>query len=278
MAQIGELLARIRNKKNLSLRDVEQATKIRVKYLQALEAEDYDQIPGQVYVIGFLRTYCRFLGLDADIIVNEYKEQTRLMARAEKPETVSRPVKEIHRQRYGLITLVIVLGIVIVGSLSIVGIKALNDVDDPVVSNEVLTPADSQEGEQDGPVTDNPQPGENAEKEVVTGEQQPEGEKQAVIGVNADIAVVTNNRCWLKVTADGSVIFTGTLTGPVAKQFHASKALKIIFGNAGAVRVIINGEDQGEIGKPGQVVHMEAYYDDTGGVRVLVDGEEKGSL
>jgi cytoskeleton protein RodZ len=59
--KIGEILRTERESRGLSLIDVEEETKIRAKYLQALEEENYDEIPGEAYCMGFLRNYARFL-------------------------------------------------------------------------------------------------------------------------------------------------------------------------------------------------------------------------
>ena len=66
MAGIGQLLRETREAKGLTLDDVEQEIRIRSSYLEALENEDYDRLPGAVYVRGFLRNYARFLGVELE--------------------------------------------------------------------------------------------------------------------------------------------------------------------------------------------------------------------
>jgi cytoskeletal protein RodZ len=70
---IGDLLREEREKKGLSLSDVENATKIRVRYIQALETEQYQVIPGEVYRLGFLKNYSRLLDLDPSDMITRYK-------------------------------------------------------------------------------------------------------------------------------------------------------------------------------------------------------------
>lgn len=74
---IGELLQNEREKLGLSLSDVENATKIRSRYIQALEKENFDDIPGETYRLGFLRNYARLLGLDPEAVVAQYKSITK---------------------------------------------------------------------------------------------------------------------------------------------------------------------------------------------------------
>jgi hypothetical protein len=70
---IGESLRRARTERELTLDDASEAIKIRVRYLRALEAEDWDAMPGRAYAFGFLRTYASYLGLDADPLVEELR-------------------------------------------------------------------------------------------------------------------------------------------------------------------------------------------------------------
>jgi hypothetical protein len=89
MFEIGNSLREARLRQALDFPEVEQATKIRPKYLRALEDEQFDILPGQTYVKGFLRTYAEYLGLDGQLYVDEYNsryihvdEETPLRARS----------------------------------------------------------------------------------------------------------------------------------------------------------------------------------------------------
>lgn len=75
MFEIGITLREARLRRQVDLVEAEQDTKIRSKYLSALENEDFDLLPGAVYVRGFLRTYSRYLGLDAQLYIDEYNER-----------------------------------------------------------------------------------------------------------------------------------------------------------------------------------------------------------
>src|ERR687895_368147 len=71
--RIGNALKEARRRAGLDIRTVEERTKIRTRYLRALESEEWDALPGPAYVKGFLRTYARLLGLDGDALVDEYR-------------------------------------------------------------------------------------------------------------------------------------------------------------------------------------------------------------
>ena len=81
MAEIGEMLREARMRKRIDMTEVETATKIRGKYLRALENEEWDLLPGPTFVKTFLRTYAEYLGLDPRLLVEEYRQ------RYERPST-----------------------------------------------------------------------------------------------------------------------------------------------------------------------------------------------
>jgi cytoskeleton protein RodZ len=79
MPEIGDQLRETRMRNRIDISEVEAATKIRAKYLRALENEEWDLLPGPTFVKTFLRTYADYLGLDARNLVEEYR------ARYERP-------------------------------------------------------------------------------------------------------------------------------------------------------------------------------------------------
>ena len=86
MAGVGQLLREARETKGLTLVEVEQETRIRLNYLEALEAEEYDRLPGDVYVRGFLRNYARFLALEPEEVLAHYLGTEESLAASQKTE------------------------------------------------------------------------------------------------------------------------------------------------------------------------------------------------
>src|SRR5918998_6633206 len=70
---IGERLREARMRQKVDIAEVERSTKIRAKYLRALENEEWGLLPGSTFVKTFLRTYAEALGLDAHLLVEEYR-------------------------------------------------------------------------------------------------------------------------------------------------------------------------------------------------------------
>lgn len=73
---VGSKLREARSRRQLTLAEVEAATKIRGRYLQAIEHDDWDQLPGETYGRAFIRTYGRFLGLDGDGLAEQQRRSS----------------------------------------------------------------------------------------------------------------------------------------------------------------------------------------------------------
>jgi cytoskeletal protein RodZ len=118
--EIGNSLREARMRQGLDFPEIEQGTKIRGKYLRALEEEQFDVLPAQTYVKGFLRSYAEYLGLDGQLYVDEYNSRF-VVGEEEQPARPRRsapPSRGVQVQsRVVLLTL---LGIAAVTALVIV--------------------------------------------------------------------------------------------------------------------------------------------------------------
>jgi len=132
MSEIGETLRQARMRARIDVSEIEAKTKIRAKYLRALENEEWGLLPGPTFVKSFLRTYAQALGLDGKALVEEYRlshetpSETMLEPIVSSPQRVGRRVPGAGRSPggpsraymalVGVVMLVIVL--LIVGLLS----------------------------------------------------------------------------------------------------------------------------------------------------------------
>jgi cytoskeletal protein RodZ len=125
MADIGTTLREARIRARIDISEVEARTKIRAKYLRAIENEEWDLLPGPVYVKSFLRTYGDFLGVDSRLLVDEFKR------RYERPADQDlRPISSLGRERerrrrrprLGPVGVVVLALIVVAGALYVVGV------------------------------------------------------------------------------------------------------------------------------------------------------------
>ena len=116
MFEIGNSLREARERQGLGYPEIELATKIRAKYIRALEEEDFTSIPGDAYIRGFLRTYADYLGLDSDVYVDEYASRFITSWRDELPPRPERRrirTRERHLERRAV--LLVLAGIALVG-------------------------------------------------------------------------------------------------------------------------------------------------------------------
>ncbi len=100
MPDIGESLREARMRARVDISEIESQTKIRAKYLRALENEEWDLLPGPTYVKSFLRTYAEALDLDAKLLVDEYKLRHERLSEVElQPINAAAPGRERRRQK-----------------------------------------------------------------------------------------------------------------------------------------------------------------------------------
>jgi len=249
---IGNSLKEAREARKLSLEEVEEATKIRRKYLQALENEQYDVLPGQIYAKAFLKNYARFLNLKVEEVMEVYEhspaieippEQNSINISREQPNSTHN-----QKPRYWLYltTMVIVLGLTISVYYATRGIGLNHPAREEFRSGETTqTPTSDQTSPSIG--------------------QQP----SAQIPMNNQAGVrltfnVTKNTCWMRVIVDGMPAFQGEVVAGQTQEYTGSEKISFTLGNAGVVQVQLNGQDLGFLGGEGAVINREFTFSPTG--------------
>ena len=226
---IGEKLKNRREQLGLSLKEVETELKIRSKYLQALEEERYDLLPGKAYVKPFLKSYARFLGLDLTFEELPEFEEKSFTTSTEISSKTSKIVfeKKSNFSTYLLVVLVIfiaLLGVYFLTNLKNSSAKPQNIIKKPPVTPKII------------------------EKQTK--------KKTSFVKEKTIVIEAVYGACWLEAKEDNKIIFSGKILPPTKKQFTSSRALTIKFGNAGAVIVTVNGITYGTPGQKGQVLKI----------------------
>jgi hypothetical protein len=134
MFEIGSSLREARLRQGLDFPEIEQAIKVRGKYLRALEDEQFDLLPAQTYVKGFLRSYAEYLGLDGQLYVDEFNsrfvvgdDELPARVRTRRPSPRARPPRVQNR-----VVVLTLLGIVLVTALVIAAWKRGGDNKQPI--------------------------------------------------------------------------------------------------------------------------------------------------
>lgn len=95
MKTVGEILKKTRQEKNLDFETIEKRTRIRKKFLDALEKNNWNNLPSPIYIKGFIRSYSNFLGLKPEEMVAIFRRQYNESEKAKViPENISEPLTE----------------------------------------------------------------------------------------------------------------------------------------------------------------------------------------
>lgn len=116
---LGEILRGRRKKYKLSLRQIEKATKIKKAYLLALESSNWNKLPSEIYISGFLNTYAKTLKLDPKRILREFKKEHQTHQNMQK-RAIQNP-KEIKMTKVYLTPRMFILAIIILLALGLGG-------------------------------------------------------------------------------------------------------------------------------------------------------------
>ena len=237
MAGEGQMLQAAREEKQWSFTHTEEITKIRVRYIQALEEEKYDILPGTTYAKGYLRTYAKQLGLNPDEIIALYNA-------SETPEPI--PVLESPK------TLVKVRPLwvrpAIIGSMAVLALVL------------VITIALSQSGSKPVAPPYVPAALPSAPKtEAVTPAPVPVVPNPANVGATTQegltAQLVFTQRCWIEVRVDGQPSLRGEFTAGTSKEVKGTDKIELVsVGNSGGLSVTLNGKALPSLGKAGEVV------------------------
>jgi transcriptional regulator with XRE-family HTH domain len=258
---IGQTLCGARERLGLTLEEVERATHIRARHLEALERDAWDELPSPVQARGFLHNYADFLGLDPDAILLQYVEvqqqRRSALAAPTRPATAAGETAavDVRRPRWLsadlLISSLVVLGVLAVLIWGIgrmmAGFRA-RTLEEAGGASLVLPTAQ-------------PTPSPTAEAAL------PEALAQAQVASTAgptatlkppplltlrgrvNVQLVIEQRSWVRVLVDGTEHYSGRAAAGEILEFQAQQTIEIITGNAGGVRVFFQGQDMGLMGE-----------------------------
>ena len=224
----------------------EQQTKIRKKYLVALEEENFDIMPGKVYVRGFLRNYARFLGVNGEDLVDLYNEHTGVLQENEDLEDLASQTavsqKVFGRRRHAWVAL---LGVIVVAGLVAFFSGIISNANEP--ENDI---PQGVKNKSESNITYDGEP-EPDEKPSAPENKNKAGEGPVQFeGINLELSF--NGRCWMQIKVDQEVVFEGFANAGDKKVFAGESSISIHVGDAGVVKADVNGVAKGFLGAQGQ--------------------------
>jgi Helix-turn-helix domain len=240
---VGATLREARNRRKADLSEVEAAIKIRVRYLQAMENEEWDALPGGAYTRGFIRTYAAYLGLDGDRLADDYRRSVappdRVPKRVEPVPTAVRGRRPVISSRV-LIAAVCLLLLALAAVIALAGGGGGNS--SPTTATREPRGQDAQQGGQD-----------------------------AAANPGVTMRLVATAEVWTclldagrRPLVDGQILATGEEAGP----FH-SDGYELALGN-GSVTMLVDGK-RAEIPESSSPVGYRV--DSRGSLIALEEGE-----
>ena len=247
MHDIGNTLREARDRRGLSLADVERVTKIRSKYLEALEENDFEVLPGPTVVKGFLRSYALFLKVDPELLMQEYRSQfetereeigplrTEMSQQQRTRTSAERKRKRTRRTQRGYVSAAL-LAVVIIGVIAYFGARqarggeaTLDGSNLTTTTSTVISTAVSAQS-----TTSSTAPGGTPSTVAVV----------TTTGQNITMVLtVSQGTCWLVVREDseqGAELYAGALSAGGQQTFNSAKSYWLRAGVPEALTVRVN--------------------------------------
>jgi cytoskeletal protein RodZ len=282
MKELGQMLREAREKKGMSLTEIQEATKIRLRYLEAIESGNLDVIPGEVYRKGFIVNYANAVGLDSETIIRKYqqlktagenpggvkphyeplgqtenktvKPQTPAIPK-EDPSAVKSPAQPARKSTVKpTVRLTFKPGPALFwfGGVLLVILLVLVFSKTQMRTNIATT---SQNSKKSALITGKTKPENNPEQTKKTGNTGKPTTTQQIFPAPITVYAEFSAEVWIQLKADNQVLYPDngvTFNSKSPRQiWTAQKEMVIRMGNPAGVKLILNGKDLGPLGEPG---------------------------
>ena len=237
-ALAGALLRDARERSGRTLAECATALRARSGQIEALERGDLSRFGGDIYARGFLRSYARLLGIDPEHVLELHGQDPAFSGPVLPPREPLRIRRDPPGWLVGLVGLTAVVGVVV----AVLGVGG-SRVPTAVAPSD---PGLDAPGADVVPPTTEPAPSPPA----------PEPEPEPV-GPPVDVVLTFEAASWLEVLVDGIAVEPGVLVAAgETLRFSGQELVSLRFGNAGGVRVELNGQELGTAGRPGEVLRV----------------------
>ncbi len=264
MPDIGNTLREARIRRGLTITDVESITKIRSKYLEALEENDFEVLPGPTVVKGFLRSYASFLKLDPDLLLAEYRSQyedsreeigplrTEMAQQPRTRTSTERKQKRTRRTQRGYVAAG-VIAVVVVILLAWLG-SGRGQAPATIDGSNLATSTSAAASTTVAVETTSTSSTLGESTSTTAGVPTTTGENVTMV------LSVSEGSCWLVVRADnenGAELYAGTLSAGGRQTFDTAKRYWLMAGIPEALTVTVNGTPYSLTGEAGSFVVTE---------------------
>ncbi|MDA1475473.1 helix-turn-helix domain-containing protein [Bacillus changyiensis] len=270
MTELGIRLKEAREEKGMSLADLQAVTKIQKRYLTALEEGNYEIIPGKFYVRAFIKQYAEAVGLDSELLFEEYKKDIPNSYNDDVSERISsiKPQKELPKSASKVLellpTLLVTAGIIVVIAIIYVVIQMVNGggnqhkADDPKAEES----QSKYEVPKDSPLTKEKKENGGADEDKKEEDQQ-KADKKEKLSIKAtdskgssttyevsgadklELEMKATDKSWVRVQdGEGQSLKEGMMKKgeTFEKNITDQKQINLRIGNAPGVEIKLNGE------------------------------------
>lgn len=272
MESPGEFLKREREYRGFTLKKVHEDTRVPLKFLEAIESNDYDGLPHQTFTKGFIRSYCRYLGLDEtdaalryDMFMREHAEGA-VSTEGQSLDAGKALNGDGAGGRLKLIWVIPVVIFILAGIFAVYSVFIIKK-PAPSASQAVAPPV---------PVEKKPEAIAKGSPLSPAGESKATPEAQAVLKEKAAMAVTpavatvkkhslevtATALVWIQVSIDGAKPIDVVLREGQSASWKAERSFNLVVGNAGGVDVKFDGAKLAALGKPGKVVSLRLPAED----------------
>jgi cytoskeletal protein RodZ len=279
----GTRLKKARKSLGLSIEDIQDKSKIKKNYIKAMENDNFDKLPGEVYTKVYIRGYAKIVGLDPQEILAEYanengknsnkeiKREEKKVKKKKKKDNLTKSDK-IFRSIIGIILILILILLsynMFFRSDQKQNGTAINNQNNEVVEQESTdNNVDNNNEEQNNQTEIEEIESVNSvvndsEKESVTEEESIETEseeennteaKPIIKDTTIQFKIIATDKSWLQVKIDDDLKFQGFIDEDEVMTHNGEETVTLKIGNGIAVQVEINGEVLGPFGKRGEVI------------------------
>ncbi len=281
---IGQDLRKRRETISLSIEDVERFTRLRARYITALEQGNVEDLPSLVQGRGMLANYAEFLDLDADQYLTRFAdalqarrlemlvpEKTgRKQGAAPRGAKLSEPKAHLPGWRrfltpdlmIGGSLFVLFVMLVVWGATRVNDLNSTDLIPTPPSISEVLlnTSVSGDQTPQATPTESTATQAAPVNEPISTTDTPPAGSQTVTVVVvsNAPLQlnIVASLRAWMQVTVDGSVAFQGRTIPGNAYPFTGRDRIELVTGDGAALQAVFNQQDLGDLGTSGEVVRL----------------------
>jgi len=237
MSSLGQELKRERELRGISLREIADSTRINLRFLQAIEEDRLDALPGAFFIRAILRSYAKCIGIDEHQVLNKYQEiytfeeQLQYGESAKRPVPRPRPSLKLSLRRgwriAALAAAIFGLGIILFYFF------VLAPANRPAVSVVTAQPVPQVEVPKPSPPPD------------------PLPEVEEIKGLRLEMSFIEET--WLHVYADGQSVWYGTKNKGESLEIRAEREVRLNIGNSGGLDLTINGRKAKPLGPSGSV-------------------------